>query len=46
MDGLFPWESEIADVGKGVGCAPFGVSMLSEEVSLDFEEEVVLGLVG
>ena len=46
VDGFFPWESEVSDVGYGVGCAPFGVSMLSEEVSLNFEEEVVLGLVG
>ena len=45
VDGLFPWEGEVADVGYGVGCAPFGVSMLSVEMSLDFEEEVVLGLV-
>ena len=45
VDGLFPWESEVANVGYGVGCAPFGVSMLSVEMSLDFEKEVVLGLV-
>ena len=45
VDGLFPWEGEVADVWYGVGCAPFGVSMLSVEMSLDFEEEVVLGLV-
>ena len=37
VDGLFPWESEVADVGYGVGCAPFGVSMMSVEMSLDFE---------
>ena len=42
---FFPWEGEVADVWYGVGCAPFGVSMLSVEMSLDFDEEVVLGLV-
>ena len=43
--GLFRGEGEVADVWYCVGCAPFGVSMLSVEMSLDFEEEVVLGLV-
>ena len=45
MDGLFPWEGEVADVWYGVRCAPLGVSMLSVEMPLDFEEEVILGLV-
>ena len=33
-------------VVKGVGCAPFGIAVLSQEVALDFKKEVVLGLVG
>ena len=45
VDGLFPWEGEVADVWYGVRCAPLGVFMLSVEMSLDFEEEVILGLV-
>ena len=43
---LFPWEGEVADVGEGMGGAPFGVSVLAKEMALDLEEEVVLGLVG
>ena len=45
MDGLFPWEGEVADVWYGVRCAPLGVAMLAKEMSLDLEEEVILGLV-
>jgi hypothetical protein len=33
-------------VVKGVGCAPFGIAVLSQEVALDFKKELVLGLVG
>ena len=44
--GFFPWKGEVADVGKGVEGASFGVSVLTEEVALDLEEEVVLGLIG
>ena len=41
--GFLPWGGEFADVGKGVGGAPF---VLTEEVTLDLEEEVVLCLIG
>ena len=33
------------EVGKYMRGAPFGVAVLSKKVSLDFEQEVVVGLV-
>ena len=44
--GFFRWDGEVAYVGKGVGGTPFGVTVLTEEVALDLDEEVVLGLIG
>ena len=33
------------EIREHVGGAPFGISMLSQKVSLDFDQEVVVGLV-
>ena len=46
MRGLFPGEAKVADIVDDVGCAPFGVIVLSQEVAMDFAEDMVLGLIG